>query len=432
MTAEQRELKRLYWWSFAVRLGAGLVGWVLLKFTTLSLLDDARQYEAVAVSIAQDWLRGRNSSWLELYGDQPFQPVYMVVLLACFYTLMFGIRALPLLMVFYGAITAYGPVLTYRLARELGTSAGAARSAGRLVAFCPVFVMWAGGLYKEGLIFVILNLAMLHTLRLQNAWRPRSLAIIGLCLLALCGLRLYLVFIISLVLCLALMLGRTSKVTADAKIAVFVRQAFCASVFLIIAVGVGYVAQLEKVFPATVEEGIERIDLSRRDMATATSGYLADVRVTSLQDAVTFLPLGTAYFLHVPLPWQTGSLRQNLAIPDTTLWVCLIYPLVLVGLARMLRRNYQGCMLIIAATVAMVLFYGIFIGNIGTAYRMRSQVWLLWAVFAGIGWETLLGRPAFPIPSRRAIRRRSIAGMRYRRLEVNGSTERNGRPQNVG
>ena len=40
--------------------------------------------------------------------------------------------------------------------------------------------------------------------------------------------------------------------------------------------------------------------------------------------------------------------------------------------------------------------------NIGTAYRLRVQVWLLWAVFAGMGWELL---------PRRVFRKSSAPGL---------------------
>jgi len=40
-------------------------------------------------------------------------------------------------------------------------------------------------------------------------------------------------------------------------------------------------------------------------------------------------------------------------------------------------------LVLISITLAMVVLYGLFVSNIGTAYRMRAQVWLFWAVFAG-------------------------------------------------
>ncbi len=73
----------------------------------------------------------------------------------------------------------------------------------------------------------------------------------------------------------------------------------------------------------------------------------------------------------------------------------MLYPLVLIGMIRGLRSNPQASLVLILTSLAMVAFYGLMVGNIGTAYRMRVQVWLLWAVFAGMGWE-LLPKRSFP------------------------------------
>jgi hypothetical protein len=105
------------------------------------------------------------------------------------------------------------------------------------------------------------------------------------------------------------------------------------------------------------------------------------------------------------MPWQVGALRQNLGIPDTAIWVFLFYPLTVVGAWHMLRRDFAATMLLLMAALAMCCLYGVFIGNIGAAYRMRSQVWLLFVPFVGIGWEVVNGRsPLVLVPRFRRLR----------------------------
>jgi hypothetical protein len=48
-----------------------------------------------------------------------------------------------------------------------------------------------------------------------------------------------------------------------------------------------------------------------------------------------------------------------------------------------LRRHFSGSLLLISITLAITCLYGLFVSNVGTAYRLRAQVWLLWTVFAG-------------------------------------------------
>jgi hypothetical protein len=106
---------------------------------------------------------------------------------------------------------------------------------------------------------------------------------------------------------------------------------------------------------------------------------------------VEYFPVGLLYFLFVPFPWQFGSFRQNAAIPETVLWA-LLYPLVAVGIIRGLRVNRPGTVVLLGLTAGMCVFYALLSGNVGTAVRMRSQVWLLWAPFAAWGWETVRQR----------------------------------------
>ena len=59
------------------------------------------------------------------------------------------------------------------------------------------------------------------------------------------------------------------------------------------------------------------------------------------------------------------------------------YPRIFRGMKLGLRRNFSGSLLLISITLAMICLYGLFVSNVGTAYRLRAQVWLLWTVFAG-------------------------------------------------
>jgi hypothetical protein len=386
---EALTLRRLYWWSFAIRVSLGMAGWLLMQFTRIELLQDAIYYEEVGAEIAHDWLNGRSSTWLAREGLDPHRPVLIVLVVAIVYTLTLGVRALPLVLVVYGAITSHAPGLTYRLARECGASPAAARFSGWLVAFSPAFVFWSGALYKEGLILLFLNLSVLNLLRLQSQWSGRALGVVALSLLGLGGLRLYIALLVAAAFCLGLILGRSRKPGVSAAIGVALRQAMLLVLFAGIILACSQLSVVQRLLPRSLEEGFQKLQNSRDDLALTNSGYLPYANVSSPERALRFAPVGMAYFLAVPLPWQTGSLRQNLAIPDTAFWLLLMYPLVLLGMWRGLRTNPQACLLLILITFAMIGLYGVMIANIGTAYRLRTQVWLLWAVFAGLGWDLI-------------------------------------------
>lgn len=402
---ERRFLRRLYWWSFLLRAVAALIGWFVTFVIKLPFLQDPLYYDWVGAHIANDWLNGRPSSWLATVGQQPHQPVAIVTLIACFYTLTLGVRALPVLLVAYGAITAYTPLVIYRIARSLGASTGAARTGAWLVALCPAFVFFSGALHKDGLILLLLSLGLHHALLLQSSPRPRSIVIICLCILGIVGLRLYLALVLVGVLAFGLILGRTRLNRIDDAWKLAVRQVLMFFVFTALMLVVGIVGQVQKIWPENLHEGFEYINLYRQGGALfAESGYLPQTDVSTPLKAAKFLPVGVFYFLTVPWPWDFGSLRQNLAIPDTALWV-LLYPFALAGGWQALRRNFHGSALLWTTAVVMCCFYGLYIGNIGTAYRMRVQVWLLMAPFVGMGWQWWRGRPAFAGMLPRPVRR---------------------------
>jgi hypothetical protein len=239
-----------------------------------------------------------------------------------------------------------------------------------------------------------LNVATYHVLRLQTQWRARSLALVALSILALWGLRYYLAILLAAVVMLGLLWGRRKPASGvvRSRAPVFLRQGAVALGFVAIMFSVGFVERSESLLVENDQGVLMELDQRRQWLSTAAeSGYLAESRVATPQEAAEYFPTGLLYFLFVPFPWQFGSFRQNAAIPDTLLWTFL-YPLVVVGVIRGLRVNRPGTVVLVGLTAGMCLFYALLSGNIGTAYRMRSQVWLLWAPFAMWGWEIVRAR----------------------------------------
>jgi hypothetical protein len=390
-------VRRLYWWSFALRCLAGLGGWLLTQYAELSLMDDASYYDYLAVEMAQDWQAGESSRWLEsatggvhhawLIGDA-HHAWLMVVMLAVIYFLAGGAHILPVAIIGYCLITAWAPVLTYRLGLQAGAPVKGARVGAWLVALSPAFAFWSGALYKEGLILIVLNLALYHVLRLQERWRPRSLLVLCLCLMAFFGLRFYLAIILGLVLPLGLLFGRARSQEVGAGPAALLRQVLLVLCLAGVLYAVGFIDLVMQQIPSDLTEGLARVQNSRDDLASVSSGYLRDRSVSSFEEGMLFLPLGLFYFLTVPWPWQLESYRQMLAIPETAVWV-LLYGLVFVGVREGLRRRPQATFVLVFTSLAIAGFYALWVGNAGSAFRLRLQVWGIWAPFVGWGWVTL-------------------------------------------
>jgi len=361
----------IYWTSLLVRCFLGLAAWSLSEYTDLVLVEDAVLYERQGARIAQEWMAEGSSETLALIKESGREAWVIYWLLAAFSFLLGGARALPVLIVLFNLVTAWVPVYTHRIALLLGVSPRGALLAARIVVFSPVFAFWAGALYKEGLVLLALNVIVYQGLVLQQEWRLRSMFTLIAALSILLGLRFYLAVILVPPLAVGLLLGISLP-----------RRSLTIAGLVVGLILVGFVSQVRDLLPQDSWDLLTQIQASRDDLASARSGYLWDVDVSNPMAALAFLPVGALYFLAVPLPWDLGSLRQNLVIPEMLFWLSQ-YPLIFLGMREGWRSNRRGSLLVIAMTLSMLIFYALFVGNVGTAYRLRAQIWLFWAIFAG-------------------------------------------------
>jgi uncharacterized membrane protein YhaH (DUF805 family) len=381
-----RITRRIYWWAFLVRVFVGLLAYTLTLYADLPIVEDAQFYEKMGYEVAQGWLSGTEIDFDDLpQGVQTAR--LLVTAIAAFYYVTGGLRVLPVLLIACGAVTALVPVYVYRFARELQAPEAVARRAGWLVALSPGFVFWSGSLYKEGVTLLLLSVAAYHTLRLQSGWKGQSLTTLVVCVIALWGVRFYLAILLGLAVALSLLWGRMPRAGRFRGVPVFVRQAAITSAFALVIISVGMTVRTEHVLMESDEGVLVNLDVRRAGSAReARSGYLQEASVATPEEALQYFPLGLFYFLTVPFPWQVGALRQNLIIPENAFWLGL-YPLMVIGIRRALKSNRPGTVFLLLMTAGMCVVYALLAANVGTSYRMRSQVWLFWAPFAAWGWE---------------------------------------------
>lgn len=382
--------RRIYWTAFALRCGLGVAAWFLASIVKVPFLEDATQYEIIGSAIADDWLAGQQSLWLQSAIDGGTQAWVLPAIIGAFYFALGGLRAVPVLIASYAALTSYTPVITYRLTKRFGGGQRAASFAGYLVALSPGFVFWSGSLYKEGLIYFVINSAVWSVLVLIDRWRTGSFLVLTGALGLFFGLRFYIALLLTIFAAGSLLLGRGKSTAVGAWIPILLRQLAVAGIIGLVLTLAGVTGRMRTVIPSDWLSMTRAIQVSRSDLARANSGYLPDADVSTPAKALAFVPKGAAYFLSVPLPWQVGEIRQNLTIPETLLWI-LMYPLAFLGCLKTWRTHRRFTIVVVGFTFAVCFFYAVFIGNIGTAYRLRLQVWLLWAIFIGIGWEAWRG-----------------------------------------
>jgi hypothetical protein len=130
---------------------------------------------------------------------------------------------------------------------------------------------------------------------------------------------------------------------------------------------------------------LDRIQLSRADLASsAQSGFGKDIDVSTTSGALTAIPVGMVYLLFAPFPWQLANLRQSITLPEMVVWWGS-FPLLVLGAWFTVKFRLRQALPILIFTSMLTIAYSIFQGNVGTAYRQRSQILVFYFIFVAVG-----------------------------------------------
>jgi len=109
-----------------------------------------------------------------------------------------------------------------------------------------------------------------------------------------------------------------------------------------------------------------------------------DVDVSTASGAIQAVPAGIVYLLFAPFPWQLESLRQSITLPEMLIWWAA-FPFLVLGLWFTFRYRLRQSFVIFIFTTMLTLAYSVFQGNVGTAYRQRSQILVFYFIFVAVG-----------------------------------------------
>lgn len=247
-----------------------------------------------------------------------------------------------------------------------------------LVALYPAFIVWTGQLLKDGLIIFLLVLSMTVVIRLQEKLRYLDIVLLVFSLFAIISLRFYIFYMVALTVIGAFVVGTTNSPRA------MIRRIVALS---IIGLSLTYFGVSRSASDEFEKFGsLERVQLSRQDLArSAESGYGEDLDVSTTGGAIAALPIGLAYLLLAPFPWQITNFRQLVTLPEVLLWWSSI-PFMISGLLYTIRHRLRKAVPILVFSLMLTLAYSVFSGNVGTAYRQRTQIQVFLFMFIAVGW----------------------------------------------
>jgi hypothetical protein len=265
------------------------------------------------------------------------------------------------------------------IALEIFPNKRVARVCALLTAFFPSMVLWTSQGLKDGPIIFLLALSMLATLKLGTKFSSKYLTALALSLVGLVTLRFYVFYIILISITAAFVMGRR-RLTA---------QSFARQLIIMFVIGgalafFGVSRLASKQFESY--GNLQQLQVMRADASqSAQSGFGQDIDVSTPTGALAAIPLGLAYLVLAPFPWQLTSVRQMITLPEMIIWWTSI-PLLVVGLWFTLKHRLREITPILIFTSLLTLSYSILQGNVGTAYRQRAQLLVFYFVFIAIGF----------------------------------------------
>ncbi|HUF05627.1 MAG TPA: phospholipid carrier-dependent glycosyltransferase [Aridibacter sp.] len=308
-----------------------------------------------------------------------------------------------------GAATA--PVI-FLCSRRIFSNDRTALIAGYAVALFPALVVWSGQLLKDGLVIFFLVVSMTIGMKLRERMNVRLLILLGISLFGIFALRSYIFYMacVAIVGMFVVPIGGSNK-------------AIVARIFVLSILGLA-ATYLIDVPVAETDLGrftdLERIQVSREDLSRAGSGFGEDIDVSTTQGAIQALPVGFTFLMLAPFPWQITSMRAAAALPDMLIW-WLSLPFLVAGLIYSVKHRLSESLGLLVFSGMLTLAYSVFQGNVGTAYRQRTQIQVFLFIFTAVGVALQLEKRENRKLIRQARRREIEQNYREReRLRVEG------------
>ena len=360
-------LRRLILAGFVLRVLLALV----LEWTgySRSLAPDEETYAQEGWQLALWWSGETFVRPWRMSADQPMAYFYLN---GAFFSL-FGHTQVPIKIV-NALVGAFSCRYLFLLARDL-YGAAVARRAALLFEFFPSLVLWSTVNIRDVWVLLLILYISYQSQQMSRGYSHLALARLLGAVYLLSQFRDYLFFVVALPPVVSLLLGRRQHFVRN------VLLAGLASLALLVLVQQGAVRQR-----TTARMSLEAISEVRRDMATGGSAFHGQVDVSSPAKALVFLPVGVAYFLFSPFPWQITSTLKLFSVPEMLLFYGLT-PAIVRGIAHIVRTRLRDNLQVLLLTSLLTVSYSLGEGNVGTLYRHRAQALGFLLCFAALGLE---------------------------------------------
>jgi 4-amino-4-deoxy-L-arabinose transferase-like glycosyltransferase len=339
---------------------------------------DALTYDFFGNRIVEVWWgQASASDWLSQRAMMTSGPGWGMNYLTAFIYALVGHNFLAS-QSFCAVIGAATAPLVYICSHAIFQNQRVGKISAFLVALFPGFIIWSSQLLKDGLIIFLLVLSMTMVLRLQKKFDYGSVLILTASLFGILSLRFYVFYMVAIAVAASFVIGQSGSMKS-------IVRGFI--ILAIVGISLAYIGVFQTANLDFEKYGnLERLQMSRSDLArSAESGYGENVDVSSAEGAITILPIGFAYLMFAPFPWQVSNFRQAITLPEMMVWWASL-PLLLSGLWYTIKNRLRNSIAILIFTLLLTIAYSVFQGNVGTAYRQRAQIQVFLFIFIAVGW----------------------------------------------
>jgi len=370
---ERSFLRRVYLGTLLLRavMAVALNLTVDTTDSALAFWGDSATYDSEGDLLARRW-HGENTTTVLTQAISGYGFVYYVA--SIYYVFGRNQLLLQLLNATIGALTV---VVVYAIAWRLFGSA-VARWSALFTAFFPQMVFWSAGMYKDPAVLLCIAVAIFAVLRLSESFSPGMAALLGLAALGLLTLRFYIFYFVALGAIATFTFGMRGGKLGPRLLSYGL---VCAALFGAFS----FAVKKETLAVQSSYMTFEQVQVTRDDQATwGNSAFGAGYDVTTPLGALQALPVGLVYLLFAPFPWAISGLRQALTLPETLVWYALM-PAFVRGIVYSVRHRLRDVLPILVFMVTLTFAYALMQGNVGTAYRQRTQVTMFFFVFMAVG-----------------------------------------------
>ncbi len=365
---------------FLAALGARLLFGIIVHSFELREFagPDALGYDTNASRIVDYWLSGIGEGDPELTRIMSIRGAGWGMQYLVSFIYLISNKSILVAQSFCAVIGAATVPLTYFCSISIFHNNRVARATALAVAFFPAFIIWSSQLLKDGLMVFLLVLTVTLVIQLQKRFSWFGILVIVFSLFGILSLRFYVFYVMVATVLVSFIVGYSNSLKS-----IIQRLA----ILIVVAAALFYLGVIQTTVTDLETYGsMERVQVSRADLArSAESGFGRNQDVSTVGGSLSALPIGFIYLMFAPFPWEVTNFRQSITLPDVLIWWAMI-PLLIYGLWYTLKNRLRACFPILIFTLMLTVSYSIFQGNVGTAYRQRTQIQVFLFMFIAVGW----------------------------------------------